>query len=407
MRKIYNNYIANFEGLSKEIWLLALVTFINRVGAIVVLFLSLYLVNEKCFTLPETGLIMTFYGLGSLAGTLVGGKLTDRIGFYKVITGSLFLAGIGFILLQYVDSLYGFCAGVFALIFVADAYRPAIYVASAAYSKPENTTRSIALIRLAINIGFSIGSFVGGLIIAHISYNSLFWIDGISCIVAAIGLFIVLKPKKVEKEAPENLEKKEGISPYRNPYYMLFFVIMILSSIAFVQYFSVMPLYWEQEHLLSTDLIGWLMFLNGAIIVVFEMPLVAWLEKIQIKKSIATLIGGALLGLSFLVVNLSDWTGILVVGMILMTIGEMIASPFSSALALEMAPKGRKGSYMGLFSMSFSISHIIGHSSGMNVTDTFGFDFTWYTMTLLMFFVSALTFLLYYLMKKSPTFTSY
>mgnify|MGYP003652992036 CR=1 FL=1 len=90
------------------------------------------------------------------------------------------------------DSFYGFCAGIFVLIFVADAYRPAIFVACDAYSKPKNITRSIALIRLAINLGFSIGPVIGGIIIARINYTSLFWIDGITCILAAALLFVLL-----------------------------------------------------------------------------------------------------------------------------------------------------------------------------------------------------------------------
>lgn len=155
MRTLYRHYIDNFSGLSKEIWLLSLVTFINRAGAMVLPFLSLYLVNSKGFTLPQVGWIMTCFGVGSLAGTWVGGRLTDSIGFYKVITTSLFLGGLGFIALQFLDSFYGLCVGMFALIFVADAYRPAIFVACDAYSKPKNVTRSIALIRLAINLGFS------------------------------------------------------------------------------------------------------------------------------------------------------------------------------------------------------------------------------------------------------------
>ena len=104
MKTLYLQYLRNFEGLSKEIWLLSLITFINRAGAMVIPFLSLYLVNAKGFTLPQVGWIMSAFGLGSLLGTYVGGRLTDTIGFYKVITVSLFLGGIGFILLQFIDS---------------------------------------------------------------------------------------------------------------------------------------------------------------------------------------------------------------------------------------------------------------------------------------------------------------
>jgi len=403
MKKLFNQYISNYTGLSKEIWLLSLVTFVNRAGAMVLPFLSLYLVNNKGFSLPEVGLIMTCYGLGSLSGTYIGGRLTDTIGFYKVITTSLFLGGLGFIAFQFLDSYISICMGMFALIFIADAYRPAIFVAVEAYSKPKNVTRSIALIRLAINLGFSIGPVIGGVIIANINYASLFWIDGSTCVIAAIMLFILLKPKKLAKDEPKEIVIKQGVPPHKNALYILFIIIMIFSSVMFVQYFSVIPIYYEQSHGLSEDLIGLLLFLNGIIIVIFEMPLVGWLERINISKTMATFWGIVLLALSFVVLNTGDWIGILIIGMILMTLGEMIGSPFSNALALEMAPKGRKGSYMGLFSMSFSISHIFGHNGGMNMVASFGFETTWYVMFAILVIVALLTLWLHKWYKRSAS----
>ena len=177
---------------------------------------------------------------------------------------------------------------------------------------------------------------------------------------------------------------------------------MIANSTIFVQYFSVMPLYYEKAHFLNEALIGWLLFLNGVLIVVFEMPLVAWLERKKLSKTMATFWGIALLALSFIVLNLTSWSGILVIGMILMTLGEMIGSPFSNALALEMAPKGRKGSYMGLYSMSFSISHIIGHNSGMNLVDTYGFEMTWTVMFVFLLVIGLAALWLHHLLKQSP-----
>ena len=407
MKKIYSQYIENFKGLSREIWLLSLVTFINRAGAMVIPFLSLYLVNEKCFTFPQVGWIMTAFGLGSFTGTWIGGKLTDSIGFYKVIVASLFLGGVGFIILQFFHSFYSLCLGVFTLILIADAYRPAIFVACDAYSKPKNITRSIALIRLAINLGFSIGPVIGGIIIAKISYNSLFWIDGITCILASILLFMVLQPKKIVEEKKEVIVREEGSPPYKNVLYMLLILIMVLSSMTFVQYFSVIPIYYEQAYLLSEDVIGLILFLNGAIIVLFEMPLVGWLERIKISKTMATFWGMVFLALSFIVLNLGNWTGILVIGMILMTIGEMIGSPFSNALALSMSPKGRKGSYMAVYSMSFSLAHVIGHNGGMNLVDNFGFDNTWYIIFGVLVVVSFLSLWLYHLLKKSKKYNFY
>ncbi|NNJ80992.1 MAG: MFS transporter, partial [Flavobacteriaceae bacterium] len=280
MKKLFNSYINNFTGLTREIWLLSLVTFINRAGAMVIPFLSLYLVKAKGFTLPEVGWIMSCYGVGSLAGTYVGGWLTDRMGFHKVIVLSLFLGGLGFIGIQFLDTFHAVCAGIFIAIFLVDSYRPAIFVACDAYSKPENVTRSIALIRLAINLGFSIGPVLGGLIIARINYSALFWIDGVTCVIAAFLLYIVLKPKKVNKDRDEEEALKEGLPPFKNFAYMIFFLIMVANGIMFIQYFSVMPLYYKDVHFLSEDLIGALLFINGAVIVLLEMPLVGWLERI-------------------------------------------------------------------------------------------------------------------------------
>jgi predicted MFS family arabinose efflux permease len=403
MKKLYANYIENYKGLSKEIWLLSLVTFINRAGAMVIPFLSLYLIKDLGFTRPQVGWIMTCYGLGALTGTWIGGKLTDQVGFYKVIISSLFLGGIGFILIQYVSTLYGFCIAVFALMLIADSYRPAVFVAIEAYSTPKTVTRAVALIRLAINLGFSIGPLLGGLIIAGISYDALFWIDGLSCMVAAIAMIFLIKQPQITPQEKNEPKVKYGTPVHKNPMFLFFFVLMLLSGLTFVQYFSLVPVYYDSEYGLSEAIIGGLLFLNGAMIVVLEMPLVGWLERKMLSKTMAMTWGMIFLAASFLILNMGHSMTILIIGMILMTFGEMIGSPFSNALALEMAPKGRKGSYMGLFSMSWAFSHVIGHNSGMNLTEYFGFETTWYLFALLLVFVTFGCLLLHKKWQKSTT----
>jgi hypothetical protein len=42
---------------------------------------------------------------------------------------------------------------------VADMFRPAMFVSLATYSKPENRTRSLTLVRLAVNLGLQRTSF--------------------------------------------------------------------------------------------------------------------------------------------------------------------------------------------------------------------------------------------------------
>ena len=375
--------ISPYKGLSKEVWFLALTTLINRAGAMVIPFLSLYLTKYLGFTLGQVGWIMTFYGFGSVIGVYFGGKLTDKIGYYKVMYVSLILTGIAFLALQYIYSFYALCAGVFILTLVADAFRPAIWVALADYSKEENRTRSVTLIRLAINLGFSLGPAIGGLIIANISYQGLFWVDGISCIIAALFILKYLSQKQSsEKKNEENIKSK--LSPFRDKQYMVFWFAMFLIGFTFMQYFSTLPLFYNQNMKMDEQQIGLLLAMNGLLIFLMEMPIVHNLEKSKIEGLKIVVFGTFLLGISFLVLNFTTWIGIVVIGMIFMTFGEMLGFPFSNSYALDRSQRGNQGEYMAMYSMSFSFAHILGPNIGMHLSDKYGFAFTWYLMAFLL-----------------------
>jgi predicted MFS family arabinose efflux permease len=106
------------------------------------------------------------------------------------------------------------------------------------------------------------------------------------------------------------------------------------------------------------------------------------------------LFGAILTGLSFIILNFTNWVGILIIGMLLMTFGEMIAFPFSNAFAMDRAKKGNQGEYMALYSISFSIAHIFGHNLGLQMIDNLGFDNTWFIITSL---AALCVFLLFFL----------
>ncbi|MDO6745240.1 MFS transporter [Tenacibaculum soleae] len=381
MKKLYFNYLNTFKGLSTEVWWLALITLINRAGTMVIPFLSLYLTKSLDFSLKDVGWIMSCFGLGSVLGSWLGGKLTDKIGYYKVMKTSLFLTGLFFLGLQYVTTFYGFCIGIFLVMLVADTFRPAMFVALSAYSKPENKTRSVTLIRLAINLGFSAGPAVGGIIITSLSYSGLFWVDGVTCILATFLLMKVLNPKKAK--VLDEIKTENPVSVFSDKAFWVFFVAMFIFGFVFLQYFSTMPLYYENIHNLSEFDIGLLMGMNGFLIFLLEMPLIKWLEESKYSKERLMFVGLLLTAISFLVLNLTGWVGVLVIGMLFMTIGEMIAFPFSNAFVMERAKKGNQGEYMAYYSIAFSLAHIFGHNSGMQLVDNLGFDKTWWIITIM------------------------
>jgi MFS family permease len=114
-----------------------------------------------------------------------------------------------------------------------------------------------------------------------------------------------------------------------------------------------------------------------------EMPLIKCLENSTFTRVGLMIFGALLVGGSFIVLIMTHWIGVLIFGMLLMTIGEMIVFPFSNAFAMERGKRGKLGEYMALYTVSFSISHVFGHNAGMQMIAKFGFDNTWVVITIL------------------------
>ena len=107
--RLYRN---SFSGLSRDIWMLSLVMLVNRAGTMVIPFMTVYLTQELHFTLAQAGYVMSSFGAGSILGALLGGRLTDKVGYYPTQFWTLFLSGLLFLAL--VAGLAAYALGVFS-----------------------------------------------------------------------------------------------------------------------------------------------------------------------------------------------------------------------------------------------------------------------------------------------------
>lgn len=394
LQNTYFAYKNSFRGLSREVWWLALITFINRAGTMVLPFLTLYLNKHLHFSFAEVGWIMSIFGLGSLIGSWLGGKLTDKIGFYQVMFWSLFISGLMLIGLQFITTFWGFSLALFLTMMIADTFRPAMFVAVKAYSKPENQTRTLTLVRLAINLGFTIGPFLGGIIIAAISYKGLFWVDGLTCIIAILLFRRVLKNKSLSKKVAIKDNEFIASSVLKDKPFWVFLGIVFIMAVIFFQLFTTLPIFYRDVYGLTELQIGLLMALNGGLIFIFEMPLIHRLEKSSVEKIRLIMIGLSLFSLSFLLLITTQWIGILIISMMILSFGEMLGFPFTNSFAIDRAPKGKEGKFMALYTMAFSLAHIFSAKLGMFITDLYGFNTNWLLMGILGLVAVLLTFLL-------------
>lgn len=377
-------YINNFRGFSREIWILTVITFINRAGTMVLPFLSKYLKEDLHFTYSEVGWIMVCFGVGSMLGSWLGGKLSDKIGFYKVMIFSLLSSGLLFFVIQFVTSFWGLCLAMFAIMTVADMFRPAMFVSLGAYAKPENRTRALTLVRLAVNLGFAAGPALGGFIIMGIGYKGLFWADGTSCIISILIFWLLVKEKKkspyIDKEHPGEILTE---SVFKDKPFWIFLFTSFLTAMIFFQLFTTLPLYHHDRYGLTELETGLFMTLNGLMIFFLEMPIVSYFERKKVNKIKIILWGSLLMAASYFALLIDIWAGILVISILFITVGEMFAFPFSNSFAMSRAPKGHEGRYMALYTMSFSLAHIMSSKVGMEIIAHYGYLTNWIVMGLL------------------------
>ncbi|WP_297869671.1 MFS transporter [uncultured Flavobacterium sp.] len=381
LKNAFNKYIDNFRGFSREIWILTLITFINRAGTMVLPFLSKYLKEDLHFSYSQVGWIMVSFGCGSILGSWLGGKLSDKIGFYKIMIFSLLTSGIAFFGLQFVTSFEGLLVAMFFIMVIADMFRPAMFVSLGAYAKPENRTRALTLVRLAINLGFAAGPALGGLLIMSVGYKGLFWVDGATCILAILIFWIKVKEKKkskyTDKEHPGEVLTH---SVFKDIPFWIFLIGTLITGILFFQLFTTIPLYHKEQFNLSEFQTGLLLTLNGVLVFFLEMPIVSYIEKHNINKLKVITYGCLAMAISIYLLSVNNWAGILIIMMIFMTFAEMFAFPFSNSFAMSRAPKGHEGRYMAIFTMSYSLAHILSAKTGMEIIDRFGYQTNWFFM---------------------------
>jgi predicted MFS family arabinose efflux permease len=372
-----------YAGISREMWLLAMAMLINRSGSMVLLFMSVYLTKVKHFTIPQAGVVMSMFGIGSLVGAFIGGKLVDRIGFYPILIGSLVMSGLLIILLGFMPNFYLIAIVTFLVTTFGDMFRPANSASISSYSSPEGYTQAIALNRLAMNLGFTIGPMLGGLLASY-SYSFLFWADGVTCILAATFIYIMIPAKAGVKKEKESSLQDAPKSPYQDWKYILFLIFTTLYAISFFQLLTSLPLFYKNEYGLREKSIGWLMAVNGAGVAVIEMFLIYYLKNKWTEFKFISL-GIFLLVISYGLLVPFQSIVVLVISMILLTFSEMLAMPFMSTHSMKQASGKSMGDYMALYSMSWSVALIVAPVLGTQLIKNFGFNGLWISASVIAF----------------------
>ncbi|RLE15932.1 MAG: hypothetical protein DRJ08_03195 [Acidobacteria bacterium] len=368
IRKMWNRYIQSFKGLPGASWMLALVVLINRSGSMVLVFMVLYLVHEIGVSPAEAALAISLYGIGGMGGTVLGGWLADRLGHKKIQMMSLILNGLGFMALGHLHSLLAIQLMMATIGLVAEGFRPANAAAVADTCPPDQLARGYSLNRLAVNIGATIGPAVGGVLVLA-GYRFLFWVDGLTCLAAALVLFLFYH------QPATGTPRKTGTVPdtrsaLKDLPFLLFLSVTLVYGMLFMQLISTFPLFIDSVYGLHETGFGLLFALNAVICATVELPLITHFRHVPPLRMVTIGILLFVLGFSLLPFGNSGVFAALTV--VLWTAGEILSFPQFSAMVALRAGENRRGRYMGFYSLSFSIALVLGPAIGGIVYEKLG-----------------------------------
>ena len=374
--------IRQYLDLPRSIHILCFGSLVNRAGTFVVIFLTLYLKTSLGLSVTFATTTMGFFGAGAIVASLVGGQLADQIGRRPVMLFALLGGAVILVVFSFVTTPWLIMLMVLLFACVAETFRPAASAMIADLTTPEQRPHAFALMYVSINLGFAVGAFVGG-IIASYNFHWLFWGDALTSAIFALIIFAALRetlpscttgPMPVaaplDEPADENATGKPTVADYAtreldapipilaaarhiitDTPFVVFCLATFLIALVFMQSLSTLPLYIEQRGFQPHDY-GKIIALNGLLIVLLQLPLTAFLARFG--RGNVMVVGAVLNAVGFALTALAVTLSHFALTIVIWTLGEIMAAPYSHAIVSDLAPTRLRARYMGVFTMSFS-----------------------------------------------------
>ena len=355
-RNTYNEYPRAF-------WIYNIIVFIDRLGGFMLYpFFALYLTQKYEIGMSTVGLLFGVFSISGMVGSALGGAIADRMGRKTVIIFSLILSSLSALGMGFAPTLGIFIAVVVLVGTLSSIGHPAHEAVVADLLPQEKRAEGYGIIRVVFNVAVIIAPPIAGLLIAN-SYLTLFIVDAvISLISAAIVLFFLpeTKPQTQAHTKPETM--KQTFAGYGRVFkdtpFVAFIGVTVMMTLVYMNMNSTLGVYLRDQHGLPEIRYGWLLSINAIIVVLFQF----WVtRRLQNFKPMLMMAAGSLLyAIGFAMYGFVPTFALFVVAMIVITIGEMVVSPFQQSLVANFAPEDMRGRYMAVSGLSWSISFTVG-----------------------------------------------
>lgn len=346
----------NLGGLPGTFWYLWTGMLITRAGGFVVLFLSLYLTQERGAGPALAGLLLGAYGVGGMAGSLLSGVLTDRWGRRRTLITAYLAMVVTLLGLAFTTPLPAIGALVGVLGLTQSMPGPALISAMVDVVPEADRPRAFNLEYWALNLGTVVASFLAGQL-AEVSYTALFLVDA-----AATAVALALVAWKVPETSSARPPDDGGFRRVaRDRHFLVFVGLTVLFAVVVTQGPTIMPIAMSQDGL-GPSAYGQVVALGGLLIIagqLFVPRLIAGHAKHRVL-ALAT----ALAGLGYAALAFADHLWLYLLASVAWTAGQMLAAPPNAQINAELAPPALRGRYQSVFYLTFPAAAFLAPAAG-------------------------------------------
>lgn len=352
---MFENPIRLIRKLPPQVRFLIAGTFLNKLGTFILPYLTLVLTRDFGMTGNQAGSLVMAYGIGSLVSILVGGFLTDLLGRRVTLMLSLLGSGMLAMAMGLAPSVRVFVPLLWLFGFLADLYRPASSAIIGDLLPSRDRATGFAALRTAVNLGFAAGMGIGGLLVDR-SWRVLFVADGLTTALFGVAVYFFIRETR-PPEAAHASSRAAGweatLGLARDRIYGGLMLSSLAYSVVVFVFITVLPLTVTLSAGYPAAVYGAIIGINGVLIGVFEISVVAWLKRFR-RLRVAAL-GMLISGLGFALTGASmHWTWLLFT-VVIWTFGEILTVPQQMSFVADWAPAEARGRYLGLYGATWSV----------------------------------------------------
>ncbi|WP_030038713.1 MFS transporter [Streptomyces resistomycificus] len=352
---------------------------LNRLGILVPAFLSLFLAAETGVATGTIGVLVGLWGAGSVAGSLVGGALADRVGPRRAVLFSQAVSLAASVTLVCTQRVTVLACVVLLSGCASTLHKPAGAVVVSRELPEAGHVRAFGLLYWASNIGAAVSPAVSGVLL---EWDPL-WLIALNIATAvAYGAVATRLPGPSGPSGPSGKGGPAGgrsparglLAPFRSGPVARFLFLSFCLALIYLQKQSTLPLDMA-AHGLAPHTYGLVVSLNGLLIIVLQPFVSRSAERLGMDTQFV--LAGLLVAVGFgaNAVAGSAWSYAL--ALTVWTLGEILLVPQASAFLVRHAPEGGAGSYQGAYQFVWNLGLVLGAPLGMTVRERYGGDTLW------------------------------